>query len=75
MAMFERFSRLTGRQNFREIDVDPARVMEWDRLGREAPLVQVAFPELDDDDREFLLNGSTPEEWDELLGPEEDDGV
>ena len=75
MARLTRISRLTGRHNSREIDVDPGRVKKWDLLGTAAPLVQVAFPDLDDDDREFLLNGTTPEEWDELMGPEEADGV
>ena len=70
MARFTRVSGLTGRRNTREIDVDPARVKGWDLLGTAAPHVQVAFPELSEDDREFLLNGITPEEWDELLGPE-----
>ena len=72
MAKFTRVSGLTGRHNTRAIDVDPARVKEWDLLGTAAPHVQVAFPELSEDDREFLLNGITPEEWDELLGPEGD---
>ena len=75
MAMFRRVSSLTGRWNAREIDVDPARVIIWDvlKLGDAAALVQDAFPDLGDDDREFLLTGVTPEEWDELLGTE--DGV
>ena len=33
--------------------------------------IQDAFPMLGDDEREFLLTGLTPEEWDDLFGEEE----
>lgn len=35
-------------------------------------LVQIAFPNLDDDQREFFISGITPDEWDEAF-PDEDD--
>ena len=31
-------------------------------------LVQNAFPNLDADDREFIVSGITPEEWDATYG-------
>ena len=34
--------------------------------------IQDAFPMLGDDEREFLLTGLTPEEWDDLFGEEEE---
>ena len=34
-------------------------------------LIQHIFPELTADQREFILTGITPEEWDELYGEEE----
>jgi hypothetical protein len=34
-------------------------------------LVQDAFPHLDADQREFLITGIAPGEWDAALGPEE----
>jgi hypothetical protein len=30
-------------------------------------LVQEIFPQLTDDEREFIISGITPEEWDELF--------
>ena len=41
----------------------------WSKEG--APLIQDAFPHINVEEREFLLTGMTPEEWDELMGPEE----
>ena len=34
--------------------------------------VQDAFPKLDDDTREFMLTGLSPEEWDELFGDDDE---
>jgi len=34
-------------------------------------LIQNAFPNLTDDQREFILTGSTKEEWDNAFGEEE----
>lgn len=31
-------------------------------------LIQDALPELNPDQREFLISGTTPEEWEELFG-------
>lgn len=39
----------------------------WNRDGK---YIQDAFPTLSADDREFLMTGITPEEWDELFGDE-----
>jgi hypothetical protein len=33
--------------------------------------VQDAFPQLDADQREFLISGITPEEWDATFGDDE----
>lgn len=35
--------------------------------------VQNIFPNLSAGEREFILNGITPEEWDKQIGKEEDD--
>ena len=37
----------------------------------EGKLIQEAFPELNVDQREFLLTGATPEEWEEIFGEAE----
>lgn len=41
-----------------------ARIAAW-KHGRD--LIQTAFPDLTPDQREFLLSGSTPEEWEQLF--------
>lgn len=39
----------------------------WDAFVLDTP-IQEAFPDLDADDREFLLSGTTPSEWNEIFG-------
>lgn len=70
--LLRKTSIFTGKEAAMEFpDGIEARIALWKRSGM---MVQEAFPDLTDDQREFLLSGSTPEEWDELF-KEEDDGT
>ena len=44
--------------------VTEERLSEWANGGS----VQDVFPELSADEREFIMTGITPEEWDEVFG-------
>ncbi len=65
-------SQLTGIRHRRMIPVDPFKWHNWKEAREKghAPFIQDAFPELSADDREFLLTGITPEEWDRAFGGE-----
>lgn len=56
-------SQLSGKVRTREIDVTPMQIKRW----QEGELIQKAMPHLSDDDREFLMTGITPEEWDAMF--------
>lgn len=60
-------SKLTGIEHTREIAVTEE---ELSRIGGEE-FIQDIVPHLSADDREFLMTGVTPEEWDEAF-PEDD---
>ena len=45
---------------------------QMDRFNAGQELVQVIFPDLSPDDREFLLTGVTPEEWDAAFQDSDD---
>lgn len=62
-------SNLTGKHNTMDLPVTAERVKYWQQSGE---LIQRVFPNLSPDQREFLMTGATPEEWDALIGPEED---
>lgn len=65
-----RTSILSGRTSTREIPVTQEQLDAWQR-NRGTVLIQDAFPDLSPDDREFILTGITPEEWDEAFAPDE----
>ena len=70
-------STLTGIENSMEISLTPTEYKEWARLeaGRTRPLVQDAFPQLSDDEKEFLITGITPEEWEKYMGSDDDESL
>ena len=67
-------SVFTGRENRMVLPMDTFSFglawAEW-RHGRK--LIQDAFPELDDAQREFLLTGTTQAEWDAAFPPEDEE--
>ncbi len=63
-----RVSFLSKKTHTREIDVTSEQLKAYAEGGL---LIQDALPHLSADDREYLITGSTPEEWDEAFGGEE----
>lgn len=62
-------SSLSGNTNKREINVTQAQLDSW----ASGTLIQIAMPHLSADDREFIITGITPEEWDKHFNEEEYD--
>jgi len=61
--LIERKSTLSGNVNIMDIDVTPMQVASWEQ----GELVQNAMPNLSADEREFIMSGITPTEWDEMF--------
>lgn len=60
-----RVSVFSRKLNSMVLPVSQDRIEVW--ASGAGALVQDAFPELDADQREFLMSGATPEEWDEMF--------
>ena len=60
--LIERKSILSGNVNAMDIDVTPAQIDAWEQ----GMLVQSAMPDLSADEREFIMTGITPNEWEEM---------
>ena len=58
-----RKSLFTGAKSEMEIDVTEKQITLW----MEGELIQNAMPQLSADEREFLMTGITPAEWDEAF--------
>lgn len=68
----KRRSELTGKEHTAMLPMTQAEfdaaMVKWNN----GALIQHAFPNLTAAEREFLLTGSTPEEWDEIFGGGDD---
>lgn len=62
-----RKSTLSGNYHTMELDITPDQLSRYEN-GTE--LVQNIFPELSPSEREFLISGITPIEWDTVFGTE-----
>lgn len=66
--IIKRKSIISGKVRMRDIPVNPDDMAAWEAgLGN----IQDLMPYLNDDDREFILSGITPGEWDTLYQYEE----
>lgn len=61
--LIQKISQLSGKLHARDIDVTQEQLDRW----RGGELIQRAMPHLSADDREFLMTGVTPEEWDDAF--------
>ncbi len=64
-----RTSIFSGNTNTMELNVIQEQLTAWES----GVHIQVAMPQLDADEREFIKTGVTPTEWNELFGEEEDE--
>ena len=59
-----RKSPVTGKVNEMEIDVTEEQILAW----KSGAMIQAVMPTLTDDEREFIMTGLTPEDWDMIFG-------
>ena len=64
-----RTSMISGNTNTMELNVTQEQLTAWES----GVNIQVAMPQLNADEREFVKTGMTPTEWNELFGEEEDE--
>lgn len=62
-----RKSLFSGVVRTRELDITQEQIDEWEN----GALIQNVFPHLSADDREFLMTGMAPDEWDALTKEED----
>lgn len=68
MLEVTRISPLTGNVNKMYLDITQEQVEEWNKPGKERRLIQDIFPNLNEDEREFIMTGYTPADWRNLYG-------
>lgn len=65
-------SELTGIEHTRKFSMTAEQFAEYMLPPRQRRVLQLIFPELSADDREFLISGITAEEWDQEFGTEDE---
>lgn len=68
MMTIVRRSPVTGKMNYRHIDISNEEYYEWEQ----GFLLQDVAPHLSLEDREFIISGCTPEDFDTLYPEEEE---
>jgi len=63
-------SPLTGKVTTLDLPVTADEWLSW-KSGK--VLIQHAMPQLTPDQREFVMTGYTPEDWEKMFPPEEDE--
>ena len=62
-----RTSMYSGITRTRDLPIVQAQIDAW----QSGTLIQTAFPDLSDSDREFIITGITADEWIEMFSGEE----
>ena len=60
--IIKRRSPFSGKENEMDINVTPLQMKMW----QTGTLIQIAMPHISADDRDFIMTGITPEEWDNM---------
>jgi len=70
MIILEKKSPKTGKMKSMILNTDKKSLDEY--YAGSDRLVQIIFPNLDADEREFIMTGYTPEDWDNIFPPEDE---
>ena len=68
--LITRKSAFTNNVHTMDINVTQEQLSAWES----GTLIQNAMPHISADEREFIMTGITPQEWDTEMGCDEDDG-
>ena len=59
----------TGKIRYMHMTVDFEKLMKY--AMKPEGLIQDVFPELNENEREFIMTGMLPDEWDDMMGEED----
>jgi hypothetical protein len=67
--LITRKSLFSGKERTLDLPITPQQLEDWTSRRK---LIQEAMPDLTPDQREFLMTGTTPEEWNDAFPPEDE---
>lgn len=66
-----RISQLSRKEHTMELDVTEEQLNRFENRRENGEYVQTIFPNLSAPEREFILTGITPTEWNQMFGSQE----
>ena len=69
-VLVQKKSMVSGRVNSMLLPTTQGKIEYWIESGK---LIQDVMPDLNDNQREFLMSGITPREWDAMCGDEDEE--
>ena len=63
----KRTSSLSGKEYTMELDVTQEQLDRFDKRRENGEYVQTIFPHLTSEEREFIMTGISPTEWNEIF--------
>ena len=63
--LITRISPFSNKKNTMDIDIDEYQLKQW----RNGGFIQDVMPHLTADEREFIMTGTPPAEWDNAFAP------
>ncbi len=73
MIVVKRKSLYSLKLNEMELPLTQEEYVAGELRRSKGVLIQNVYPQLDNEQREFLISGTTPEEWREMFGTPEDE--
>tara|TARA_B100000902_G_scaffold27009_1_gene32541 strand:- start:691 stop:897 length:207 start_codon:yes stop_codon:yes gene_type:complete len=67
MVEVKRVSPLSGQTNSMFLDISAEQIEEWNKPPSQRRYIQEIFPNLTQDEREFIMTGYTSADWKAML--------
>jgi len=67
MVEVKRVSPLSGQTNSMYLDISAEQIEEWNKPPSQRRYIQEIFPNLTQDEREFIMTGYTVADWKAML--------
>ena len=67
MVEVKRVSPLSGQTNSMYLDISAEQIEEWNKPPSQRRYIQEIFPNLTQDEREFIMTGYTSADWKAML--------
>ena len=70
MVRLYKRSPIDGTTNYMDLPTESYKIQHWNNSPEQLPLIENYFPELTPEQREFILTGIIPRQWNDTFIPD-----